>query len=128
MIGLGPQIGCWLACCTLALVFAEASICEELAPVRLRACPAPTHTHTLLCCRRRHRRRRLQGPLLLLAMELMAGGSLQAALRRPDARQQLRWGARCAQIPAAGRGGLPSGWEPTALLAEPLLQLVSAGR
>ncbi|EFN52572.1 hypothetical protein CHLNCDRAFT_138568 [Chlorella variabilis] len=40
----------------------------------------------------------LQGPLLLLAMELMAGGSLQAALRRPDARQQLRWGARGRQV------------------------------
>ncbi|KAL4422644.1 hypothetical protein ABPG75_008841 [Micractinium tetrahymenae] len=35
----------------------------------------------------------VQGPLLLLAMQLMPGGSLRAALRHPDLRRRLRWEA-----------------------------------
>ena len=35
-----------------------------------------------------------QGPLMFLAMELMLGGSLQAAIIDPEKRQQLQWHAR----------------------------------
>jgi serine/threonine protein kinase len=39
-----------------------------------------------------------QGQLLMLVMELMRGGDLHSALRRPDTRDALRWAARGRQV------------------------------
>jgi hypothetical protein len=36
----------------------------------------------------------MQGQLLMLAMKLMRGGSLRAALQNPESRQQLSWARR----------------------------------
>lgn len=49
------------------------------------ACPAR------LCCPTW-----LQDEVLVVAMQLMDGGSLRDALQDPRQREQLRWGARCA--------------------------------
>jgi hypothetical protein len=38
----------------------------------------------------------LQGPLLMLAMKLMPGGSLREALQQADRQGQLQWSARWA--------------------------------
>jgi hypothetical protein len=52
-----------------------------------------------------------QGPVLMMAMELMEGGSLRAALVNEDLRERLRWHERCAATRVApgfcGRPCLP---------------------
>ena len=53
--------------------------------------PALTHVHIPYTANSS----RMQGPLLLLTMQLMHGGSLMQALQGPSSRQQLRWAERC---------------------------------
>lgn len=61
-------------------------------------CPRPKPCHCLLCNmtlrRSGHFLYAMQADLLMLVMKLMRGGSLQEALRHPEARKQIAWHAR----------------------------------
>lgn len=50
--------------------------------------------------------RLVQGRMVMLAMKLMRGGTLRAALQQADKREALRWRAGCAA--AKGFGCLPA--------------------
>ena len=64
-----------------------------------RSLLAPTRCHRLPCIPLPHRDRctftALQGRVMMLAMEYMEGGSLRAAMQRPELRDSLRWQQRC---------------------------------
>lgn len=62
-------------------------------PLKLLRLSAPPRCATTLA---------VQGNLLLLAMGLMEGGSLKAALQSEERRESLRWGAWCARCAGAG--------------------------
>ena len=47
---------------------------------------------------------------MLLAMELMLGGSLRAAIKNPEQQQLLRWEARCARVETREGGVLRLLW------------------
>ena len=86
------------------LLFAAVAIGHAVASQWLS--PSCLNLHCCCCT--------LQGQLLLLAMKLMQGGSLLAALHDQEARESLRWALRCAVLHMFAQ--FHAGWRPTAAL------------